>query len=187
MSRLTDRVIDPTRVTQMHNVEELELLEEYARKSRGPIANLGCHRGVSAAVLALASTHRVYSVDTYDWDSAAPGAPTPTNKEIAYSLWASLGLERQISQCVGTTDEWAVRLSDVRFGFVFIDADHGQLACMADFVNWSPLIVPGGWVAFHDTDNKRVAKVLAKVEAFLPVVAERNRIKVLQIPDNGSI
>lgn len=37
------------------------------------------------------------------------------------------------------------------FDFVFIDGDHTYEGVRADWLAWSPLVRPGGLVAFHDT------------------------------------
>ena len=181
MSEITDKVGFTNYV--MHTVEEMEFLEEVARVSVGRIANLGCHRGVSAAVMALASEHPVYSVDLYTWDSVSPGCLTPCNAEIARNLWADLGVDHKIKQCVGSTDEWAVKLADTKFGFLFIDADHGYWSCHNDFVNWSPMVVPGGLIGFHDCDQKKVNKVVAEsIRLGCKLAGEVGRIKIVEKP-----
>jgi hypothetical protein len=42
--------------------------------------------------------------------------------------------------------EWAEPID-----FLFIDGDHTEHACNRDWTDWSPWIVPGGVVAFHDS------------------------------------
>lgn len=37
------------------------------------------------------------------------------------------------------------------FDFLFIDGDHSYQGVRADWLTWSPLVRPGGLVAFHDT------------------------------------
>ncbi len=39
------------------------------------------------------------------------------------------------------------------YDFIFIDADHTYPAVHADWVNYSPMIAPGGVFAFHDTQH----------------------------------
>ena len=153
----------------MHTVGELTLLQTLGRDSIGPVINLGCYRGASAAALASACTHPAYSVDKYyDFGPRPDGGHNLVrwlhrksfmqSEEAARELWVRIGVN--ITQCVGTTDEWAVKLKDVRFGVVFIDADHQYESCKADYENWRPLVMPGGVIAFHDNNQTLVKDVL---------------------------
>jgi predicted O-methyltransferase YrrM len=158
----------PTR-KKMHYRDELELLQKLGRESIGPVINLGCFRGASAAALASESKYEAYSVDKYyDFGPRPNGERNRVkwlhrqsfepNAEAARALWDKLDLT--VIQCIGTTDEWAVKLKDVRFGVVFIDADHQYDACKADYENWLPLVMPGGVIAFHDNNTVAVKDVL---------------------------
>ena len=53
----------------------------------------------------------------------------------------------------GSTIEWAQKLEDKRFKFIFVDADHSYEAVKRDFYDWSFLLEKGGWIAFHDTNQ----------------------------------
>jgi cephalosporin hydroxylase len=47
--------------------------------------------------------------------------------------------------------------------FLFIDADHSYNGIWTDFALWSPLVVPGGVIAFHDiVDGPRTGGGVAK-------------------------
>lgn len=154
--------------TKMHTRTELELLQKLGRESIGPVVNLGCFRGGSAAALAAESKYEAYSVDKYIVFGSEPPPGRrrvkwlhrqsfEPNAEVARELWKILGLT--VVQCVGTTDEWSVKLKDIRFGVVFIDAEHTYDSCKADYENWLPLVMPGGVIAFHDSNLKTVRKV----------------------------
>jgi predicted O-methyltransferase YrrM len=141
--------------TRMWLSGELELLYDLASETIGPIANLGCARGISAGVMAHASEYLVYSVDRYDGDHGS-------DAEKARDLWRRLDVT--VEQCVGTTDEWAERLSERRFGLIFFDADHSYEGVKADYENWSPLLMPGGIVAFHDINKPGVDQLLHEIQ-----------------------
>jgi predicted O-methyltransferase YrrM len=58
--------------------------------------------------------------------------------------------------------------------FLFIDGDHSYLGVKTDYENYSPLVRPGGLVAFHDTlmaaddkslDNMGVSKFFRELDA----------------------
>lgn len=55
------------------------------------------------------------------------------------------------SQAPETRDAVALMMSGELFDFAFIDGDHGYEGVRADWLAWSPLVRPGGVVAFHDT------------------------------------
>jgi predicted O-methyltransferase YrrM len=156
--------------TRMWMRGELEMLYDLAAESIGAIANLGCARGISAGVMAHASSHPVYSVDLYEGSHGS-------NAEKARELWSRLKVT--VQQCIGSTDEWAEILTDVRFGLVFIDADHSYEACKADYENWGRLVMPGGRIAFHDNHMRAVRRVLKEVT--LEKVATMERITVYEV------
>ena len=62
--------------------------------------------------------------------------------------------------CKGHTQDWARKLSDVRFKFIFIDADHQYESTKQDFEFWSPLLEAGGLIAFHDINLNTVRRVI---------------------------
>lgn len=54
------------------------------------------------------------------------------------------------------------------YQFVFIDADHRYEAVKQDWQNYSPMVAPGGIVAFHDIVARRgygVAELWAEIKA----------------------
>jgi len=50
-----------------------------------------------------------------------------------------------------TIDAVRAAAGDDPFDFVFIDGDHSYEGVRGDWLAWSPLVRPGGLVAFHDT------------------------------------
>lgn len=163
--------------TRMHYPDELALLQKLGRESIGPVINLGCYRGGSAAAFAYENKYDTYSVDVYDTYSVEYDEGKKPSAEAARELWKKLDLT--VIQCVGTTDDWAVKLKDIRFGVVFIDADHSYEACKTDYETWLPLVMPGGVIVFHDNNARPVQAVLAQVE--LEQVARVRRTTVFRV------
>lgn len=53
----------------------------------------------------------------------------------------------------------AEQVPDASLDLVFLDADHSQLAVLADIQAWRPKVRPGGWIGGHDYGSKRFAGV----------------------------
>jgi predicted O-methyltransferase YrrM len=124
----------------------------------GDYANLGHSRGGSALLMASSLDEyklkgRIYSIDlfadgSHHWRRA---------KERLEKFHIPA---KRVEICKGSTVEWAQKLEDKRFNFVFIDADHCYDAVKTDFYDWSFLVKPGGWIAFHDTNQDFSHKAL---------------------------
>lgn len=63
----------------------------------------------------------------------------------------------------------AAELADASLDLVFLDADHSQLAVMADIQAWRPKVKPGGVLGGHDYGSERFPGVKSAVlGAFRP-------------------
>ncbi len=133
------------------------------------IVELGSWKGRSTAWLASGSKlghgARVYAVDhwvgspeilhLYLWDPEATTFPEfKRNME-----W--LGLDSVVTPITGETVEVA-KTWDKDIGLLFIDAAHAYESVKADFLAWSPFVVRGGWVVFHDAGAPGPARVIAE-------------------------
>ncbi len=68
----------------------------------------------------------------------------------------TMHLLRLDSHQTSTIDELKKILNDEPLDFLFIDGDHSYEGVKADFENYSPLVKPGGLIAFHDiVDNDK--------------------------------
>ena len=155
----------------LDGVECMYLIEK--AEVGGTLVNLGCFRGTSASLLAWGLRHyekagHVYTVDVYetrpDVTSSARRNSTTGAYENAKAQIAKHGLEDRVTQCVGTTVEWASKL-DEELSFVFIDADHSYEGCKADFEAWAPKVRVGGLISFHDSHSPPVQKVIEEAIA----------------------
>ena len=59
------------------------------------------------------------------------------------------GLEDWI-RAIDAPSQEAVKQWDGPIRLLFIDGDHSYEGCRRDFELWSPFVVPGGIIAFHD-------------------------------------
>lgn len=117
----------------------------------GQYGNLGHSGGASALAMGdcireLGLDARVYSVDFFET------AKEHRNSERNLAKWPNAA--KHITMCIGTTDLWSTRFEPNYFNFVFIDADHSYPAVKRDAINWMPLVKPGGWISFHDTNQE---------------------------------
>ncbi len=70
-----------------------------------------------------------------------------------------LHLVRADSHATSTLAQVSSLLSGARLDFLFIDGDHTYDGVKMDFSMYSPLVRPGGFVAFHDIAERRDAPV----------------------------
>lgn len=130
------------------------------------IVELGSWKGKSAAWLASGSRAghgaHVWAVDHWIgseehqqlfWDSNASTLPEFT----ANLEW--LGLSALVTPVTGRTVDVA-RTWQREVGLLFIDAAHDYQSVKADFLAWSPFVVVGGWLVFHDAGSPGVARVI---------------------------
>lgn len=139
--------------------EDCEVLAKYAAQVSPPacIVGIGAGYGASGSLLLLNSRVPVYEVDVFirdphtHWIASADqcmrgiatachafGTPEAIDR---YALIESTSLD--------AARGWSRKALSI--GFLFIDADHSYEAVKADYDAWSPWVVPGGWIALHDS------------------------------------
>ena len=132
-------------VYAQHTQAEEDLLARYAA-GRKSLAEIGVAEGASAAVLrrCAAPDATIFLIDPF-----IPGRlPLSLERFIARRYVGAVAngrvewIERFSHQAVET---WKTPLD-----FLFIDGDHSYEACLRDWSQWSPFVVAGGIVAFHD-------------------------------------
>jgi predicted O-methyltransferase YrrM len=149
----------PWKKETMHGSVEAHYF--YTRASElgdGNYANLGVFRGFSTFCFAkglesINGKGKVYGVDLYNF----------LDPEELITLYTELGVDGYLEICKGYTHEWPSRLKDIKFKFIFIDADHHYETCKQDFELWHPLLEDDGQIAFHDTDERCVNKVICEL------------------------
>ena len=100
-------------------------------------------------------------------------------------------VKEYIIQHEGTTNGWAgiFKNKGIKFQFVFIDASHVFKDVYNDIINYSNLLVPDGFIGFHDTnqDDVNEAIIKSKIDKW-ELVEWVNRIKLFRKPiNNGDI
>lgn len=164
---------------------ECELMYDLPRLvGGGLIANLGHAMGGSAVLLAKGLQDRHLEGHVYSVDLFKRGR---TGYTEAINDMKILGLERLVTPLRGSTEHWGKlhKGCNTEFSLVFIDADHSYEGVKGDFELWSPMIVSGGLVAFHDTNQEFSNRVLREQLIDSSVWEERrelhiNRIRVFE-------
>ncbi len=130
----------------MLSTSERMVVHDYPRiLGKGDYANLGHFNGGSAILLARCLKENELSGKIYSVDIKIKGNAVPSLEKY--------DVVNTVQLCSGDTDQWAEKLSDKTFNFVFIDADHSYAAVKRDLENWTPMIKVGGFVALHDTNQ----------------------------------
>lgn len=132
---------------------------------RGPILEVGSYCGKSAIFLGAAARtagsivvtvdhHRGSEENQAGWEYHDPGLVDPrTGRMDTLPVFrraiANAGLEDHVVAVVGRSTAvaalWARPLA-----MVFIDGGHAEDLAQADYDAWSPHVMPGGALAFHD-------------------------------------
>jgi len=83
----------------------------------------------------------------------------------------SLGLSHFIRRIRGRTSVEAIEFAvdwKLPLGLLFIDACHDYGEVLRDFTLWTPLVLSGGFVVFHDKDAPGPARVVSEAGTHFP-------------------
>ncbi|HYF94828.1 MAG TPA: class I SAM-dependent methyltransferase [Symbiobacteriaceae bacterium] len=129
----------------------LAYLATKAPADRGSFVEIGSRSGKSAAHLAQVAVNRgrgpIFSIDL--WDQAPARWSGTGTLEGFLALMEQLGLKDAVvalkgdSRVIGAA--WQKPIS-----LLFVDGDHSYEGALSDYQRFSPHIVPGGIIAFHD-------------------------------------
>lgn len=131
----------------------------------GEILEVGSYMGLSASWLALGSmrTHRE-KVTAVDHFKGSPehqaGQPCETQAlaeggstfPMFQGNLRRIGVQEHVTPVIASSAE-AVRDWKKPIRLLFIDGEHSYEATRLDYEIWSPFVVPGGYVCFHDVGN----------------------------------
>jgi predicted O-methyltransferase YrrM len=139
----------------------LMLLAEHG-PGMGAIVEIGSFKGKSTCWLARGAKNalreKVYAIDHFAGSPEhLPGMPiedrdiaaTGSTFEVFQRNVAQMDLADFIVPIVSSSSD-AARAWESPIRLLFIDADHSYEASKLDFDLWSPYVIPGGLVAFHD-------------------------------------
>ena len=131
------------------------------------IVEIGSCEGRSAAYMADALHDayfmhgQIHCVDL--WDLGKGVTPSKHSSKSAeqrfYKNLNNLGLMPYITPHKGYSSQVA-RSWSAPISLLFIDGDHTFQGCLSDFLAWNRYVRVGGVIAFHDTDQPDINKVV---------------------------
>lgn len=131
----------------------------------GEILEVGSYMGRSTCWLALGAKHahreKVTAVDHFkgspehqsgrECESLALVEEGTTFNRFMENL-RTAGVQDYVEPIIASSEE-AVRNWNKPIRLLFIDGDHSYEASRRDYELWSPFVVPGGYICFHDIGN----------------------------------
>jgi hypothetical protein len=133
-----------TSVTELQ-MQHLVLALEDTEALGGCVVEVGSFRGVTTRCLAARTSRKVISVDPFIGHGALASDHEIFTRNVA--------ARPSITHVRKTSGEAARTWTHGPASLVFIDAVHDYVNTAFDISVWWPLLVPGGIMAFHDTDD----------------------------------
>lgn len=142
-----------------------EALELYRLASLVPydgiIVEIGSWKGKSTYCLSKGIRNgKIFVIDPFDASGEEASARLYAEKKGDQALldqfretMSSLGVIKKISVLVGCSSQYTESFNEINL--LFIDGDHSIEGCNYDYDNFSPYIVSGGYIVFHDYDPSR--------------------------------
>lgn len=142
---------------------EEKFLYESARacKEEGVIVEIGSFKGKSTIWLAKGALAgkklKIYAVDPHISDLEH------TDKKSSFPIFKENLKKASVTQMVTpivAKSEDAVKKWDKAISFLWIDGDHSYAGAKKDFDLWSPFVIDGAVIAFHDSTIGDVQQVV---------------------------
>lgn len=129
------------------------LWDTVARKAHGRVLEIGSLFGGTLWWWArLPRIKTLVTVDLpSDWSEVADGVRDARPHWSGWTEGVAFHDLQADSHDPATVQAVQAAAGDKPFDFAFIDGDHTYEGVRADWLLWSPLVRPGGLVAFHDT------------------------------------
>jgi hypothetical protein len=146
------------------------LYQVASRKVAGDIVEIGSFHGRSTLFIALGAKHsnsKFYAIDPHKSipeggkEQFAPDK-TPCEKGSYEGFCRTLEkahLTQWVMAVVGTSVDVRPLLGNLKLKLLFIDGSHDFTDILLDYLLWSPLIVPHGYLVLHDSNFPTVSRV----------------------------
>lgn len=140
---------------------EGEFLYSHAKRitGKGVILEIGSWKGRSTVWLSNASREtsgqKVYAVDPH---TGSPEHHEKFGEVYTFDIFKEnikqAGVEDMVVPIKKTSEDAAREWDGTPIEFLWIDGDHSYEMVKLDYELWSPFLVDGGIIAFHDTDRR---------------------------------
>lgn len=158
--------IYPKKISGWLSYQEGKFLYQLAQLNShlGVIVELGCYHGRSTICLVQGSQQvsggKIYSVDNFSWDERVDTLPNFYNRFKnniqTWKMTDKVVVLQGDSVKIGKKWQRPIRL-------LFIDASHFYPSVLKDYLTWSKWVVPGGIIAFHDSEWPGVNRLVGEL------------------------
>jgi len=156
----------------------LHVLSKHYVKKHAVVVEIGSYLGASSCFLAnglISNQGTLYCVDTWENDAMTEGK----RDTFAQFVNNTKRYKDIIKPLKGRSNIVVELFKDMskKIDFLFIDGDHNYIGCKSDWDNYSPFLVRGSLVAFHDTGWADGVKRVVKED-----VQEKHK-KIFELPN----
>jgi len=140
----------------MTQPEDRELLSQLAAQvTEGVILEIGSKNGKSARAMAETANVPIYCIDMWDLTFLEKKDSRPkVHKDVSnFDAFTEAVKGLNVIHVKGLSAEIA-KAWEKPIGLLFIDGDHSYEGCKADYEGFARHIIPGGYLIFHDYEDK---------------------------------
>lgn len=176
------------------SLDEAKLLAVLASKipSEYDIVEIGSFQGRSTCALAvglkMGRCKRIHAIDTH---RGLPGIFPETTLPILQANLRSKHFTKNVTIHLGTSEDNARSWRGKSIGLLFVDGDHSYESVKCDYEAWLPHLAPGGFIAFHDSNqpgpNRLLCEIIRNDSNNIHPIGLRDSLAILQLSQTGSI
>jgi len=144
-------------------ITALFLLSKHVPQHAAVCCEIGCWLGKSSVILGTAlkakEAARLFCIDPFDlekddaWNRKMKQEQLGDANLSRKDVFNQFVRQNQLADIISPIEAYShdfVAVFKHKIDLLFIDGDHRYEGVLRDFTMWSPLIKPGGFIAFHD-------------------------------------
>lgn len=172
---LPDTDFDDTAVTPVQAQHLLAALASSEHQRGTCVVEVGCWAGVTTRLLAQSTARSLYAVDPY----LSTGTTSPVLERFRMRTAAL----RTVTHLRVTSGQAALGWKYEPVSMIFIDAVHDYYNVRFDIEAWDRVLVPGAFLAVHDTDQRCFAgtrRAVFEVAHYYTLFAHPDNLTILR-------